>query len=930
MRSMTGRLLVLILGLTLLSATAENAYPQQGCRGCDIRTAATIHRAVSNQSESGTIQPPQSISLDQIVEKYEQGKAKGDWIKDALLLGGLTVDEVVSEIGDVLPPSGLRSIVMSGGEILVRFGTTKMIMHVMEKADESARMILADGLEQYRQNHNGNFAGLLDTYKQDEIPGEGAFDLLFSKHPVYDTRLDDVRPEDQHVVNKLMIRALADIVEKGMEGINNLLREHEAAIAANRVDIAENRRNLTLLAKAFNRYVDEANKRFKKLATNQQRLRDAIVENRGDIAALQVIVFGTLTPKQQRQALDAGFLRDLPDAKRKELERRVQDAVNQQEMLETLEDMRWIAKGMGELAVIARNLGVDEEITGPVAVAAEVGVSAAVAVASFKTGQIYQGIAASLHGLAALTGAFREDKPDPVIENQRKILEALRAVMGGLEHIDQKLDQLFENQQLIVNHQRHIYALMVDIGKDIQAKHEDLVGRLYSLNTDVLVNRKLIRDRVEEKIRVCDGMRKDYANESDYRVVQANLEGHLKYGFFPDYQGIGTIVQASNPINNGCYGQLFGIFPGDDKSPHSYFQLETYKETPSDVTPADSHHANVEKSGNFLSLIYSPSLQLTVNHYADRGLSGKQILSAVSLPVTGLRALDRKHERAKNLPSYAYPPYPFEALQNYLSPDAVLKAVWVLLDIYPLYHFVDNVGSLLSMDELRNRFSADSSYNTLGEKWLEEAKNIVEVAIAQQALLAGDMLLPVIYENLHRTSSTREKKQIDSIRILLRKNPLLARNFMLYLVHRQLNEKLSIEERRLGLDTELKEEYRLAIAENDAHTLRWILDESAHYSKLVRHAFEQDGSRVEKWALKWGDDVYLPLPEADDLMAGGLLQTQEMSKLIELRSYIIEEIVGRRFVSNEDGLLNDSEYQLFNDLLFLHATDSIRAQHPLP
>ena len=545
------------------------------------------------------------------------------------------------------------------------------------------------------------------------------------------------------------------------------------------------------------------------------------------------------------------------------------------------------------------------------------------AIGFFAMDAVLPGIGAALQGISALTGLIPDDEPDPVIENQKNILEALRAVMGGVNYVNQKLDKLFENQQRVVNNQREIYALMVGIGNNIQGKHEDLASRIYSLNTDVLVNRRLIRERVEEKIRICGGMRRDYADDdSIYQKVHDNLEGHLKYGFFPDYQGIGRISQSSDMSRNGCYGQLSGIFPGDDGSPHSYFQLETYKETPSDAVPADdSRHADAEKIGNFLSLVYNPSLQLTVNYYGNRGLSEKQILSVVSLPVTGLRALDRKHDRAKNIPSYTYPSYPFEALQNYLSPNAVLRAVWILLDIYPLYHFVDSSGSLLSVDELRDRFSTDSPYNTPGEKWLEEAKNIVEVAIAQQALLAGDMLLPVIYENLHRVSSTREKKQIESIRILLRKNRLLARNFMLYLVHRQLNKKLSIEARRLELDAELKEEYRLALAENDEHTLRWILDESVRYSELIRHAFEQDGSRVEKWALKWGDGFYLPLPEADDLMTGGLLQTAEMPKLIELRSYIIEEIVGRRLVSNEDGLLDDSEYQLFNELLFLHAEE---------
>ena len=132
----------------------------------------------------------------------------------------------------------------------------------------------------------------------------------------------------------------------------------------------------------------------------------------------------------------------------------------------------------------------------------------------------------------------------------------------------------------------------------------------------------------------------------------------------------------------------------------------------------------------------------------------------------------------------------------------------------------------------------------------------------------------------------------------------------------------------LQIDAWLKEQYHLALADDDEHILRLILDESVHYAELVRRFFEQDGSRVEKWAIKWGDDLYLPLPEADDFIEGKFFHTRYMSKLIELRSYIIEEIIGRRFVGNENGLLGDSEHQLFNDLLLLHATESSQGLSP--
>ena len=37
------------------------------------------------------------------------------------------------------------------------------------------------------------------------------------------------------------------------------------------------------------------------------------------------------------------------------------------------------------------------------------------------------------------------------------------------------------------------------------------------------------------------------------------------------------------------------------------------------------------------------------------------------------------------------------------------KTTWLLLDVYPLYHFVDNEGPLLSIDELKQLVSLEVS-----------------------------------------------------------------------------------------------------------------------------------------------------------------------------------------------------------------------------
>ena len=1042
MKRTARQLFVLVLGATLIAA-ADRSHAQQSCGGCAIRTAIVLNEKRSNGVPPVQLGPRRQ--LDQLVERYHQAKAEGDRKKNLYIAAGLAVDEGLG----VLSPGGgvpvVVSVLLSASKVPVKIKTAAWVAHRMEEIDASARMALADGLRRYRQEHNDAFRGFLDAYNRGEIPEGDTIRLIFDQHPTYNTLLDRIRPEDQHIVNKFLIKTLTDTLEQGMEGINRLLSKHDSAIDANwsaidanRSAIDENLKNLTSLAQAFTGYAEKTDQRLSRLESNQLAIYDdiasltkqvstnteAIAKNQDDIEFIQGTLFGKLTPAEQLQALEGGFFPSMSDEARAGLERKIKITEKRQKILE---DVQWVLNEGAALVSIGQDLGIDDEIMEPIAAAVEIGTAASTAFVAFSSGNYLQGVAAItglfgkkdvegerhkavMAGLRRLAEGQRRlaEGQRKLAEGQRGLASVLRDMMGQLGHMDEKLNQLSENQQQLAYNQEKIYGLMVAIGEDIQAKHEDSMGRLYELGADVLYNRTLIRERVAEKLKVCDAMRFRYINE---RVLDkiTDLEGDLKYGFFPSYADIERIGNRHDLGRNGyCHEQLSAIFAYSNRAFHSHFLLETYKQTPSDHT-ADGEAGEI---GKFLRLIYNPSTQLLMKRYGYLGLSERQILNALSLPVIDLQALDRKHRQSKNFP-LDNKPHLLDELENALSPTAVLSEIWLLLDIYPFYHFVSPDGAILPLDEIKRRAGAGRLY-TPGISWLQQALDIVDVTIAQQVLIAGDLLLPVMYEKLHKGFHSNEgREEIKSIRILLQKNPLLARNFILYLVDKELKKnipallydtitvedsikpgplpdlfeailreqsqeswsgkqfqvvRLDMSSDQIGvllmgqgieiylatspdqidawlkkqdrpdlpldlantdvglqIDTRLKEQYRQALENNDKGALSRLLGNFRFYSEtgdrleLVRHG--------NKWAMKiaWKDrhdmkrDFFLPLPEAKELIEGQLLHTPDMSKLIELRNYIIEEIVGRKLASNENDLLNDNEYQLFNDLLSLYA-----------
>ena len=122
-----------------------------------------------------------------------------------------------------------------------------------------------------------------------------------------------------------------------------------------------------------------------------------------------------------------------------------------------------------------------------------------------------------------------------------------------------------------------------------------------------------------------------------------------------------------------------------------------------------------------------------------------------------------------------------------LHPDAVVELTHLMMELLPYYQITDEANqSLLSAAAVANGASGKpGDPNRVVEiEIVETAYRLVNIAIAQQVLMTGDIFLPLVDQYLF--SSNANPSSRDAVIDVLAHNPVLARNWLVMDVERQL------------------------------------------------------------------------------------------------------------------------------------------------
>jgi hypothetical protein len=291
-----------------------------------------------------------------------------------------------------------------------------------------------------------------------------------------------------------------------------------------------------------------------------------------------------------------------------------------------------------------------------------------------------------------------------------------------------------------------------------------------------------------------------------------------------------------------------------------------------------------------------------------------------------LSAIDRKDSidseavrKSQELSGFSSDYFVWNFFDETLNPDRVVKYGGYLVATHFYYQLLTQerpAPPSLSV------LLADRSQNVLGQERLYRALTIVNLGIAQQALLSGDALLPILYAvesgqrdalssswpgfgGVLKPEAVKKDDDWNAIRHkseeLIKLDPLLAQNLLLFILRSEVLEPQ-------------RSQYAVALASaerfHDPFQLRALT--AARWD--FRYSEKEDKEHgVPKGLYLHLHDIEVPVPTLAEFSAGIFYQTPAMAELLQLRERIVDELAGYSFA--EKGVLTSQQMRDMKKLM---------------
>ena len=453
------------------------------------------------------------------------------------------------------------------------------------------------------------------------------------------------------------------------------------------------------------------------------------------------------------------------------------------------------------------------------------------------------------------------------------------------EMINRKLDIIIENQQKMMEMQVETMNMIKNLALLLDQYHQQEMMELSELRDYQLVGLELGKAQQNENLRFCERMinfqlrsiwsRYDFNEEStrtmaQIRLINNKFTSNIKS--LDDIRRLTTSVEENgfNRCQNGL-GEAFGgistvenplraIFESSKDENLFKFQREKYQP----LLETLRYFAGTE---NFDSI----PLHFPVTNFASVKLKTSYVSSAREEVKSGADVYD-----LDNLVSV-------KNLERYLSSLILLhpfveidKPVWMK----PFSEIIDTY--------LRNS-NVESNQNSRSHFYLNNALKLIQSSIAQEALLAGEPILENLYDNYINEILSKQKCEdvnlegapLTEFRLAcsIRSNKLLMKNLIGFLLNKQNDSK--------GI---FLSSYDSAYRSGDLKSLASMLSSNVS-EKQLQIVDDMIVLNLLIPESKFnGTSVLIKLPTPEELKAGHLYYSENMSRLILMQKIVIEEL----------------------------------------
>lgn len=769
----------------------------------------------------------------------------------ALIKGTIATATILSA------PTGAGAVILAGTNWVLDQSMAEATRVFDEHASKEARTILGHQLARYSTLNPGLDLAQFKGKKPEEV-----LETLEEISPIFDPALGEVKDEDRDLVQGFMLREIQKSIVSGNLQTLEKIEKSTDEIRRTRAEVAGVGKTLVKFAEKTHEELGEIKGTLGDIQGQIQEINITAKENQKDLRFIQNYMFGKMTVSEQREALRAGMRDDLSELEQTELDRNLALVEKQEKLQQQVQDY---FGGASTLIGIAKAIpGVNPKLIEGAQKAVQIGQAAFAAGTALASGNFLQ-------AAFVISGLF-SGGVDPETQRHNQIMDKLGEISGQIEALNEKIDAMLDLQKQTMEALKFIYEGIVTLSEQIGRNHTETMNKLDSLHQDVLYNRAILVDYVG--ISECDSF----------------LDGRSTFGFdgleFPSYQALQTHFSAPPNFLYFRHGfeALLKIFSFDSQGVNRHFGIRTFEGR------TGIGDDLMEPLRVWRETIYEPLCNFVITYLPQVWTKDvTSFLTMFMLPTQRVQGLVPDPAIVN-----AGDPFLLEtSMENHmifpLAPLTIHRCANYLLQLFPYIEWIQypNDTLLYDLPELvvrRNR--------KIDVTILHKALIVIEIAIAQQAFLAGHLLLPFFDRcyahpvNEGPDAVNEHTNMISSIQGLMMVNSLLRRNWILYKFFKELNEK------KIGLTA-----YHIACQTHTDDSL-WKALFSFPWAWSFRKT--EDGKR-EWWHVQIGDK-YEPVPTRQELYQGNLEYGDEMTMLLQLRSRIIGELANQDF----SNMLNES------------------------
>ncbi|MBS1970058.1 MAG: hypothetical protein JSU04_07105 [Bdellovibrionales bacterium] len=452
-----------------------------------------------------------------------------------------------------------------------------------------------------------------------------------------------------------------------------------------------------------------------------------------------------------------------------------------------------------------------------------------------------------------------------------------------LGKINMKLDKVIEMQKQILDLQKQTLAKLDDLSHKLDEYHNQEMLAIEGVQDEVLENRSAIRMQIDSDLSACKNLvnRVNSISNSGVNVPVNMLSTRTVQNTLAQALAVPSVRQAL--LNESSLRQSFarcGVAMGNAFSHKAI--VETPLKAALDGKPGVATPLQLRKKR------FDPALLTLAS--ANQGKNYEKM--ALHLPAANFSGLDRKDFYAKRS---------LGSQDNSLGTDlsemvsiyALERYVSVLLALHPMLAVSGEAWNSLpnAVESSWNGSSAVAQKQNQSEFWLRSALETIQVAIAQQSLLAGEPLLTNLVgkmETIVAEPVSCEAK--DSKYCFVRENEVMAKNLLHYYLY--LRAK----------DPNFVAAYTQAFSTNSVQDMVKALG-----IPFIGH-LEAPANVSLVWKAE--SKVSISLPKPEDLTKGIINYPPELSLLVKMQEKVADELV--KVVPNS---LKPPEQQLLTELI---------------